>query len=232
MNFNFLRIIIFLKKSPEKVVSWVLLGIFIGLTSYLVIGEPGRKASFLSEGMTSEGIREKPVTQTAVSMDFEGLLVKKPLTYYSDFICRNPFVRLPGVAGLVALRGPEGGKGRRVIRKPESKLICRGIVGTADGLMAFIDDGKKSYPGVKKGDMIGGWKIIKIDEEKVTLYNGEKNKKLVLPLGGGPRERERARKRAEERRMKRQGRRQGNSMGAPPGRFNQGLPPGLPPVGR
>ncbi len=229
MNFNFLRIITFIKESPEKIVSWVLLAIFIGLTSSLVIGGSRKKASFFSEGITSEGTREKPATQTATSMDFEGLLVKKPLTYYSDFIHRNPFVRLPGVAGLVTVRRPEGGKGGPVIRKPESRLICRGIIGTPKGLVAFID-GKKSYV-VKKGEIIEGWKIIKIDAEKVTLYNKGKSKTLILPLGGGPQERERARRRQEERRRERQGGRQGNPIEAP-GTFNQRFPPGLPPVGR
>lgn len=230
MNFNFLEIIAFIKKNPEKVVSWTLLAVFIGLTSSLVIGGPRRKASFSSEGITSAGIREKPATKAAVSMDFEGLLVKKPLTYYSDFIHRNPFVRLPGVAGLVTVRTPEGVKGGTVIPKPVS-FVYRGYTSTGKGLIAGLEGKGGTYYWVGKGDIIKGWKIIKIDAEKVTLYNEGRNKKLILPLGGGPRERERARKRAEERRRKKQGRRQGNPMKAP-GMSNQGIPPGLPPVGR
>jgi len=230
MNFNLLVIITFIKKNPEKVISWILLAIFIGLTSYLVIGEPERKASFSAAGITGEGIREKPVTKASVSMDFEGLLVKKPLTYYSDFIQRNPFVRLPGLVELVTVSGSGKGKGGTVTWKPV-RLVYRGYTKTAKGLMAGIEGEGGTYYWVGEGDNIGAWKIIKIDEEKVTLYNKEKNKKLILPLGGGPEERERARKRAEERRIRMQGGRQGNPA-VPPGGFKQEFPPGLPPAGR
>jgi len=226
MNFNFLNIITFIRKSPEKVVSWILLAIFIGLTSYLVIDGPKRKASLSSAEITGKGIRVKPVTKAAVSVDFEGLLVKKPLTYYSDFIQRNPFVRLPGVVGLVKISGPGEGKGGTVAWKPV-RLVYRGYTKTAKGLIAGIEGKGGTYYWVGEGDNIGAWKIIKIDEEKVTLYNKEKNKRIILPLGGGPEEKERARRRAEERRRKMQGGRQGNPA-VPPGGFKQEFPPGLP----
>ncbi len=135
------------------------------------------------EKVAIEGIHEKPAVKAAVvSVNFEGLLIRKPFTYYNDFMQRNPFSELPGVVGPeLKIKTVEDDISPPPKKKDE--LICRGIVHTSEGAVAFIE-GKKTYV-VKEGDEIEGWRIIKIDEEKVKLYNGEKKKELILTLKGG-----------------------------------------------
>lgn len=223
MKFSFPRIITFIKENPEKVILWSLLATFIFLSSYLAIGWPKRKASFSSEKIASEGIRGKPASTAAVSVDFEGLLTRKPITYYNDFVQRNPFSSLPGVAKPTKRKV---GKRELLIQEPGVGLICSGIVGTLEGRVAFFEGKEGPY---KKGDEVEGWRIIKIDKEKVKLYNEAERRELILPLGGGLEERERARKRRAERRRK--VRERGKKPIQEPGRFQQGFPPELPPMG-
>ena len=48
--------------------------------------------------------------------------------------------------------------------------------------MAFIE-GKKTY-WIKEGDEVEGWKVLKVEQKKVTLYKEQEKKGLILYLGG------------------------------------------------
>ena len=200
-NFDFPRIITFVKEAPEKIISWTLLAIFIFLSLYLAISWPKRTAPLSSEEIAIRGIR-KPATETIVSVDFRDLLIRKPVTYYNDFVQRNPFARLPGVVG------PGRGENGPPPPPSQEEYICRAIMSTPEGPITGIEGNGGIYYWVKEGDEIEGWKVIKIDEDKVKLYNEKKKKELVLPLGGGPEEKEKARLRREERRRNMQERRE------------------------
>ena len=234
-SFSFLHIITLIKERPERIILWLFLVTFIFLSSYLIIGWPEREVPFSLEEIASERIPRKPVAETVTSVNFEDLLIRKPLTHYSLFIRRNPFVRLPGVAGPRPIN--EENDNELLLPPPELEviLIYRGIIRTPEGPVAFIE-GKETTHWAGEGDEVEGWKIIKIDKEEVKLYNEKRKKELILPLGGGPEERERAQRRAEERRRRRQERQperpgegDGERFEAPPER--EGLLPGLPPVG-
>lgn len=180
MKFNFPGIITFIKKNPEKLISWFLFTIFIFLSSYLIISWPKRRV--LSPAEISVREESGVGLRTTVSVDFGDSLVRKPITYYNDFVQRNPFAGLPGVVGPVNPNGGNDG-GYPPPPPPPEELVCRGIVDTPEGRVAFIE-GRDTYV-VREGDKIEGWKIIKIDEENVKLYNKRKRKEIILPLGGG-----------------------------------------------
>ncbi len=200
-GFNFLQIITIIKKSPEKIILGFFLAAFVFLSAYLVISWPKESASFSSGERSAWGI-VRPAARAAISVDFEGLLVKKPLSYYHDFIQRNPFSGLPGVVGPGVRNGADenGPQPPPPPPSPEVGLIYVGRVGTSQGQVAFIE-GKDLYV-VREGDEVEGWKLIKIEEEALELYNEKEAKEILLPLGGGPEEKERARAKAEERRKK------------------------------
>jgi len=176
LDFSFLKILIFVKEKPEKVISLFLLATFVFLGLYFIIGWSKRGTSSPEEVVVTIGRIKKErqaAIKAAVAVDFDGLLVKKPITYYNDLIQRNPFSRLPKVAKLSS-------GGAKVRTKGE--LIYRGVIGTPDGFIAFIE-GRETY-NVREGDEVEGWKVIKIEKDKVELYNKEKKKELMLPLGG------------------------------------------------
>lgn len=222
-SFDFPRVITFIKKNPEKVISWSLLATFIFLSLYLAIGWSKRTTPLSPEKIAIGGISRKAVAEAVIPVDFGGLLVRKPITYYNDFVQRNPFARLPGIVGP----RPNGGNDKEPPPPPGpgTGLICRGIMHTPEGPVAFIEGREKTYV-VREGDEVEGWRIIKIDKEKVKLYNERERKELILPLGGGPEEKERARKRAEERRRKMR-----EESIEEPGRFEGEFLPGLLPPG-
>jgi len=176
-NFSFLKIIVFIKEKPEKVISLFLLATFVFLGLYFVVSWAKRGTSLSSEEVVTIGRIKKEglaATKVAVAVDFDGLLVRKPITYYSDLIQRNPFSPLPQVAKLSS--------GSRKGMRPEGELIYRGVVGTPEGFVAFIE-GRETYQ-VREGDEVEGWKVIKIEKDKVELYNKKKKKEIMLPLGG------------------------------------------------
>ncbi|NOX96980.1 MAG: hypothetical protein GXO98_02755 [Nitrospirae bacterium] len=175
-DFSFLKILIFVKEKPEKVISLFLLATFVFLGLYFIIGWSKRETSSPEEVVTIGRIKKERLaaTKAAVAVDFDGLLVRKPITYYNDLIQRNPFSQLPKVAKLSS--------GSRKGIRTEGELIYRGVIGTPDGFIAFIE-GRETY-NVREGDEIEGWKVIKIEKDKVELYNKEKKKELMLPLGG------------------------------------------------
>ncbi len=218
---NFLGIITFMKKSPEKLISWFLLTIFILLGSYLAISWPRRKA-ILWEEITVPEINREPVVKAAVFVDFGDLLVRKPAAYYHDLIQRNPFARLPDVA----LRIPDENGEIIINGRLEVRLIYRGHMLTSEGPVAFID-GREAHVA-RKGDEIEGWRIIKIDREEVKIYNEREGRELLLPLGGGPEEEERLRREREERRERRpeRDRREDIRFEEVPPLFEEMFPPG------
>ena len=64
----------------------------------------------------------------------------------------------------------------------EIGLTLVGIVSTPEGRVAFIE-GKRTY-WVKEGEEAEGWKVLRVEEDKVTLYKEEDRKGLILYLGG------------------------------------------------
>ncbi len=68
------------------------------------------------------------------------------------------------------------------VPRAESKLTLGGIIGTPEGPVAFIE-GRKTY-WVKEGEEVEGWKVLKVEQNKVTLYKEEEKKGLKLYLGG------------------------------------------------
>lgn len=252
MKFNPRQIVALIKGSPEKVISWVLLIIFISLSSHLAISWLMKTPSFSLEEIAIRQERRKPLTEAAILVDFEGLLTKKPVTYYADIAQRNPFSRLvdpPLVSPeekrrkkierievlLVKLNIAKGDYEKHLakeyarslqgldVRKMEAELrrligldenpdepknfldylkvlgeekikvtveairpgiglTCCGIIGTPEGRVAFIE-GQRTY-WVKRGDAVEGWKVLRVEQKKVTLYKEEEKKGLILYLGG------------------------------------------------
>lgn len=193
---NLFNIITLIKKSPEKLISWLLLAVLIFLASYLVISWPQRKAMLWEEIAVPE-INREPVAKAIISVDFGDFLIRRPVTYYHDLMQRNPFARLPGVVGLERPSENDEEYIPDMPEKPEVRLIYRGMMGTSEGPIAFIDDGRETHV-VREEDKIEGWRVIKIDREEVKVYNEQKGWELLLPLGGGPEEEERRRREAEE----------------------------------
>lgn len=179
--------ITFIKKSPEKFISCFLLVVFIFLSSYLVIGWFGRKP--IVEEIVAEERPGEPLVKAVVAVDIKDLLTRKPVAYYDDLKQRNPFVRLPGVIGIE----------KHDDHVPvETRLIYRGIMVTPEYLLAFVE-GRATHL-VREGDEIEGWRIIKIAREEMLVYNKSESREFLLPVGGGPEERERLRREAAERR--------------------------------
>lgn len=206
MKFTLFSIITFIKKSPEKLISRFLLTIFIVLSSYLVITWPGREATLPLDEIVDEEIHREPVVKAVISVDVRDLLIRKPVSYYHDLKQRNLFDRLPEVAGLKKIDENDNDNELYIPEhepdqpdQPKLRLIYRGMMGTSEGPIAFIDDGRETHV-IREGEEIAGWKIIKIDREEVKVYNEKEGKELLLPLGGGPEEEERLRREAEERR--------------------------------
>lgn len=264
MKFSPRQMLALIKSSPEKVISWLLLIIFISLSSYLSLTWLKKTAPAPLEEMVIRQERTKPFTEADILVDFGGLLTKKPITYYADIAQRNPFSRLVDPP-LV----PPEEKRRKKIERMEALLAKLNIVGeyreyyekylareynstlqgldvrnmekelrrlidlggNLDSLEEFlielreldkeeieplpIDEprlyftailgtvalieGKKAY-WVEEGDEVEGWKVVRIERDKVVLYDEEEKKELILVLGAGARERERARREARERR--------------------------------
>ena len=255
MKFNPRQTLTLIKGSPEKVVSWLLLIIFISLSSYLAASGLRKTSSFSLEEMSVRKERREPLTEAGPLVDFGGLLTKKPVTYYTDIAQRNPFSGLPEVffltseekkankirqietllaklnivkeykeyyqkylfeeygitlelldatkmekeqRNLIELEGDtakleeflidlreRGREEKSSSDRPDKSrigLTCCGIVGTLEGRVAFIE-GKKAY-WVKEGDEVEGWKVLKVEQDKVTLYKEEGKKGLILYLGG------------------------------------------------
>ncbi len=255
MKFNPRQMLALIKSSPEKVISWLLLIIFISLSSYLALTWLKKTASVPLEETVIRGRRARPFTEAGILVNFGGLLTKKPITYYADIAQRNPFSRLvdpPLVSpeekkrkqiermeALLAkfnvvgeyrefydkhlateynstLQGLDDRNMEKELRrlidlggnpdeleeflielrelgkdeiqpdtdgpKPGIGLTLVGIIGSPEGPVAFIE-GKRTY-WVKEGEEVEGWKVLQVEENKVTLYKEEDRKGLILYLGG------------------------------------------------
>lgn len=152
----------------EKIIFWPLLAIFIGI---LIFG-------FLSQGKKKEATKDllqdielatkknKSKTKTQKDKwDFAAIKAADTKDGYSFLLKRSPFFRLSDESKV---KKPEPIPVKEEPRKAVLKYKGRVMMG--EKVMVVIEDegtGKSFF--VREGDMVGDFKVLRIDEKEVAL---------------------------------------------------------------
>ena len=149
------------------------------LTSVLIIGVEWSVSIWMQKNtLDSLSVMESKATQDEIpQID----LKKKTEESYADLVSRPLFI-----------------KGRRQIEEPSPEEVenalsvpvvfewkLSGIFSTKDGLSAFLSrlnvkNTKEKYRKVSKDEVLDGWRLTEIYEDKVLFVQGDQQKELFL----------------------------------------------------